>query len=204
MCETLHECHFSKVHLISVRVRAQDTSTAARLRHMGLGLLTAQAGLTALSAVLCISGLRDLTRPRGAVLAATPIHWQRFLMHAGSRTELFEEFRTPQLASDTAVPAASAAEGAARLLRCRNSASAAFCAESRSGLERHHVTIIRLQSVQLALLCFLAGVAAHRYVSSASILKAVLASAAAVLGSEPSADASLMEASAPGGPSCCY
>ena len=86
----------------------QEAGTAARLQRRGLGLLTAQAGLAALGAVLCSSAYRSLFGPRADVTAAVPVHWDRFMAHAGSQSELFAEFRDLQpTASAASAPSGS-------------------------------------------------------------------------------------------------
>ena len=76
----------------------QDASTAARLRRMGLGLLTPRAGLAALSEVLAGPALSGGRARGAAVVAAVPIHWERFLANAELQSELFAEFSTAQRA----------------------------------------------------------------------------------------------------------
>lgn len=60
---------------------------------MGLGLLTAQAGLAALSTLLSGPAFGGVLGAGGAVMAAMPVNWQRFLKHAGTQSELFAEFQ---------------------------------------------------------------------------------------------------------------
>ena len=83
-------------------------STAARLHRMGLGLLTAQAGLAALGAVLAGSANGSRAGPAGAVVAAMPVRWDRFLAHAGSQSQLFAEYHVPQPAGSSASAPAGA------------------------------------------------------------------------------------------------
>ena len=87
-------------------VTLQDASTAARLRRIGLGLLTPQAGLAALSAALAGPALSGAHVPAAAVVAAVPIHWERFLRNAGPRSALFADFTAAQQLLGSATPTA--------------------------------------------------------------------------------------------------
>ena len=75
---------------------------------MGLGLLSAHAGFAALGAVLCSAAHGRRSVPGGAVVAAVPVQWDKFMEHAGSQSELFAEYQLPQ----PAVSAAKAPSGA--------------------------------------------------------------------------------------------
>ncbi len=160
----------------------QDASTAARLRRMGLGLLTASAGLDALGAVLSSSVNGSRSDPGSAVVAAMPVHWDRFMAHVGSQSELFAEYQSPQ----PAVPAAAARSGA-HSAAC-NAAYARFrCEQSPSWMK----------GLQANKKVSVAGGQGRATASAADTLEQVLAAVSAIIGPDVAPNASLMEVGLP-------
>ena len=184
----------------------QDATTAARLRRMGLGLLTPRAGLAALGAMLAGPGLSCGHAPAAAVTAAVPIRWERFLQNAGARSKLFAEFGTaqPLLASAASAVAgnylvASGWRHCYMTLRLRVNVPATVKAQTTLSLGsvctqafscRLVPTLVHL----LFIVCWPASSAAGPETATADILSRVLSAVAVVLGSAVSPYASLMEA----------
>ncbi len=147
---------------------------------MGLGLLTTTAGLAALGAVLSSAAHGGRSVSGGAVVAALPVRWDRFMAHAGSQSELFAEYQAPH----PAVPTAAAQSGA-RSLACSAALGAGacfWCAESgqaKATPKQHEVSV--------------AGGQGKARTSAADTLEQVLAAVSAVVGSAVSPNAALME-----------